>query len=66
LAAKLKLAAFQFQQYGMVQGKVIHVNVDASEAPSPNIHEVGRERLTGPSPVQKGVPRSRARAVTGL
>jgi hypothetical protein len=34
----------------MVQGKVIHVNVDASEAPSPNIHEVGRERLTGPSP----------------
>jgi HlyD family secretion protein len=47
--AKLKLAAFQFHKYGMVEGKVIHVNADATEAPSPNIrHEVGRERATGP------------------
>lgn len=34
--AKLKLAAFQFQKYGMVEGKVAHVNADATEAPSPN------------------------------
>ena len=47
--AKLKLAAFQFQKYGMLDGKVVHVNVDASEPPSPNNRQdVGRERATGP------------------
>ena len=30
-AAKLKLAAFQFQKYGMLDGRVVHVNPDASE-----------------------------------
>jgi hemolysin D len=34
--AKLKLAAFQFQKYGMLEGKVLHVNADATEAPSAN------------------------------
>jgi hemolysin D len=47
--AKLKLAAFQFQKYGMLDGKVVHVNADASEPPSPNNRQdVGRERPTGP------------------
>jgi HlyD family secretion protein len=32
--ARLKLAAFQFQKYGLVQGKVVHVNVDATETAS--------------------------------
>jgi membrane fusion protein, hemolysin D len=47
--AKLKLAAFQFQKYGMLDGKVVHVNADASEPPSPNNRQdVGRERPMGP------------------
>ena len=47
--AKLKLAAFQFQKYGMVEGQVLHVNADASEAPSPNLRQdIGRERPMGP------------------
>ena len=47
--AKLKLATFQFQKYGMIQGRVLHVNADATEAPSPNVRQdVGRERPMGP------------------
>jgi len=49
--AKLKLAAFQFQKYGMVEGKVLHVNADATEAPSPNTRSdalTGRDRPMGP------------------
>ena len=49
--AKLKLAAFQFQKYGFLQGKVLHVNADATEAPSPNTRSdalVGRDRPMGP------------------
>ena len=46
---RLKLAAFQFQKYGMVDGTVAHVNADASEAPSPNLRQdIGRERPMGP------------------
>jgi len=48
--AKLKLAAFQFQKYGLVQGKVLHVNADATEAPSPNTRSdalTGRDRPMG-------------------
>jgi HlyD family secretion protein len=44
---KVKLAAFQFQKYGMVQGKVTHINADATEAPSPNTRSdalSGRDR----------------------
>jgi hemolysin D len=50
-AAKLKLAAFQFQKYGLVDGKVLHVNADATEAPSPNTRSdalTGRDRPMGP------------------
>ena len=49
--AKLKLAAFQFQKYGLLQGKVLHVNADATEAPSPNTRSdalTGRDRPMGP------------------
>ena len=49
--AKLKLAAFQFQKYGLVEGKVLHVNADATEAPSPNTRSdalTGRDRPMGP------------------
>ena len=46
---RLKLAAFQFQKYGMVDGTVAHVNADATEAPSPNLRQdIGRERPMGP------------------
>jgi len=50
-AAKLKLAAFQFQKYGLVEGRVLHVNADATEAPSPNTRSdalSGRDRPMGP------------------
>jgi len=33
---KLKLAAFQFQKYGMIEGVVHHISADATEAPSAN------------------------------
>ncbi len=49
--AKLKLAAFQFQKYGLLDGTVLHVNADATEAPSPNTRSdalTGRDRPTGP------------------
>ncbi len=48
---KVKLAAFQFQKYGMVEGKVLHINADATEAPSPNMRSdalAGRDRPMGP------------------
>lgn len=48
---KLKLAAFQFQKYGMVEGKVRQVSADATEAPSPNTRSdalTGRDRPMGP------------------
>jgi membrane fusion protein, hemolysin D len=34
--AKLKLAAFQFQKYGMARGTVAQLSADATEAPNPN------------------------------
>jgi HlyD family secretion protein len=49
--AKLKLAAFQFQKYGLVAGRVVHINADATEAPSPNTRSdalSGRDRPMGP------------------
>ena len=49
--AKLKLAAFQFQKYGMLAGRVLHVNADATEAPSSNTRSdalSGRDRPMGP------------------
>jgi len=51
LEAKLKLAAFQFQKYGLIDGRVAHVNADATEAPSPNTRSdalTGRDRPMGP------------------
>jgi hemolysin D len=48
---KLKLVAFQFQKYGMVEGKVRQVSHDATEAPSPNTRSdalTGRDRPMGP------------------
>ena len=49
--AKLKLATFQFQKYGLVHGRVLHINADATEAPSPNTRSdalTGRDRPMGP------------------
>jgi HlyD family secretion protein len=48
---KLKLVAFQFQKYGMIEGKVTQVSADATEAPSPNTRSdalTGRDRPMGP------------------
>jgi HlyD family secretion protein len=48
---KLKLAPFQFQKYGMLEGKVLRVSADATEAPNPNTRSdalTGRDRPMGP------------------
>ncbi len=50
-AVKLKLAAFQFQKYGMLEGEVRRVSADATEAPSANTRSdslTGRDRPMGP------------------
>lgn len=49
--AKVKLAAFQFQKYGMLEGEVAQVSADATEAPNPNTRSgglAGRDRPAGP------------------
>jgi len=51
LPVKLKLAPYQFQKYGMVEGVVEQVSADATEAPSPNTRSdalTGRDRPMGP------------------
>ncbi len=51
LETKLKLAAFQFQKYGLVEGTVLQINADATEAPSANTRSdalAGRDRPMGP------------------
>ena len=48
---KVKLAPFQFQKYGMLDGTVVRVSADATEAPSPNTRSdalTGRDRPMGP------------------
>jgi HlyD family secretion protein len=48
---KLKLAAYQFQKYGMLEGEVVQVSADATEAPNPNTRSgalAGRDRAAGP------------------
>lgn len=48
---KIKLVPFQFQKYGMVEGRVQQVSADATEAPSPNTRSdalAGRDRPMGP------------------
>lgn len=49
--ARLKLAAFQFQKFGMLDGEVVQVSADASESPNPNMRSgslAGRERAVAP------------------
>jgi HlyD family secretion protein len=48
--AKIKLASFQFQRYGMLQGAVAQVSADSTEAPNPNTRSgslAGRDRPVG-------------------
>ncbi len=47
---KIKLTAFPFQKYGMIQGKVIQVSADATESPAPGMRTdaaSGRDRPQG-------------------
>jgi hemolysin D len=49
-SAKIKLASFQFQKYGMLQGAVAQVSADSTEAPNPNTRSgslAGRDRPVG-------------------
>ena len=43
--AKIKLAAYPFQKYGMLDGRVVHVSADAQDKP---------ENASGPSETTKG------------
>jgi len=48
--AKIKLAAFTFQKYGMLEGTVAQVSADATESPNPNTRSgglAGRDRPAG-------------------
>jgi len=48
--AKIKLAAFTFQKYGMLEGAVAQVSADATESPNPNTRSgglAGRDRPAG-------------------
>lgn len=48
---KVKLVPYQFQKYGMIEGKVVRVSADATEAPSANTRSdalSGRDRPMGP------------------
>jgi hemolysin D len=48
--AKIKLGAFQFQKYGMLEGSVAQVSADATELPNPNTRSgglAGRDRPAG-------------------
>ena len=50
-AAKLKLAAYPFQKYGMVESRVTQISADATESPNPNVRSgalAGRDRPAGP------------------
>lgn len=49
--ARLKLAPFPFQKYGLLEGSVLRISADATEAPSPNTRSdapAGRDRSGGP------------------
>ncbi|MBK8064944.1 MAG: HlyD family type I secretion periplasmic adaptor subunit [Betaproteobacteria bacterium] len=51
LPVKLKLAAFPFTKYGMLEGTVAQLSADATEAPSANTRSdalTGRDRPMGP------------------
>jgi hemolysin D len=48
--ARIKLASFQFQKYGMLEGSVAQVSADSTEAPNPNTRSgslAGRDRPVG-------------------
>jgi len=48
---RIKLASFQFQKYGMIDGKIVQVSADATESPNPNTRSdalTGRDRPSGP------------------
>jgi hemolysin D len=42
-SAQVKLAAYPFQKYGMVMGKIIHVSADATEQSNANTRSPGSE-----------------------
>jgi len=42
-SAKLKFAAYPFQKYGLIEGKVVHVSADASDLPAATEDESGGE-----------------------
>jgi HlyD family secretion protein len=67
-AVKVKLAPFQFQKYGMLDGTVVRVSADATEAPSANTRSdalTGRDRPMGPMAYRAIVELASQRLQTG-
>jgi HlyD family secretion protein len=65
---KVKLAPFQFQKYGMLDGTVVRVSADATEAPSANTRSdalTGRDRPMGPMAYRAIVELASQRLQTG-
>jgi HlyD family secretion protein len=59
--AKVKFAAYPFQQYGMVEGEVTHISPDATEQPPAKAATNG-----GAAPLQETPPSSGYRALVAL
>lgn len=49
-SVKLKLAAFPFQKYGMIDGQVAHVSADASDMPNRNAGEIQNQASSQVAP----------------
>ncbi len=47
---KLKLASYQFQKYGMVDGKVAHLSADASDTPQTTQNGATNNKASGTQP----------------
>lgn len=55
---KVKLAAYPFQKYGMVEGTVIHLGADASEGVAPTADNNTEQKVSKPqSPTYKAIVR---------
>jgi len=57
--AKVKLTAYPFQKYGMLDGEILHIGPDASDSPVPPVKEPGADRVSA-------VPGQTYRALVGL
>lgn len=60
-SVQIKLAAYPFQKYGMLTGKVVHVSADATEAAKANTQANGINNMKGDDEPAQGVLGYKAR-----